>query len=106
MNTNAKPSAAIVIGALVAVVAMALAAILFIGPESDAATQRLGLFFGLIGLVVTSLLAVLRADQAATQTNGKLDARIRAAVLEAQKDRRRHDDGPASTVSPLDPPQG
>lgn len=79
-----------IIGALVALVAFALAAVLFIA-EGSAATERLGLFFALLGTVVAGLIATLRADQAATQTNGKLDSRIAEAVAAALESRRSTD---------------
>ena len=59
------------------------------GPES---TQRLGLFFGVVGTVVAALIGMLRADQGATQTNGKLDARIEAGVHRAMAARRAGDE--------------
>ena len=67
----------------------ALAGVLLVqpGPESSA---RLALLFGVIGTVVAALVAVLRSDQAATssaqaasQTNGSLDARIEEGVHRA-----------------------
>lgn len=77
-------------GALVALAFFALAGVLFIqpGPESQ---YRLGLLFGVIGVGVTGIVAMLRADQSATNTNGKLDARIQAAVHRANAARRRGD---------------
>jgi hypothetical protein len=59
------------------------------GPES---TQRLGLLFGVIGAGIASLGALLKAEQAAGQTNGTLDARIQSAVHRANDARRRGDD--------------
>lgn len=66
----------------------ALAGVLFIqpGPES---TQRLALLFGLLGTAVAALVAALKAGEAAVNTNGKLDARIEAAVHRANAARRR-----------------
>lgn len=86
-----------VIGGLVAFGLLALAAVLFIAPGPES-TQRLALFFGVIGSGVAALVALLRSDEAATQTNGKLDARIQAAVHRANNARRRGDDPDA----PLD----
>jgi len=80
-----------IVGGLTAIVAFALAAVLFIqpGPESS---QRLGLFFGMVGVVITTLVGMLRSDQAAKQTNGSLDARIQAGVHRAMNARRAGDD--------------
>ena len=61
-----------IIAALVGLVAFGLAGVLFV--QGDAATERLGLLFALIGTVTTALVALLRADQAKTQTDGTLTA--------------------------------
>jgi hypothetical protein len=84
-------SGIVIIGALVAIVAFALAAILFVG-DNDAAQQRLGLFFGLVGTVTVSLIGLARADAAAKSTdavsgiaqalNGGFEARVRHANRE------------------------
>lgn len=76
-----------------------LAAVLFIqpGPES---TQRLALFFGALGTGLAAFVAMLKAGQAAGNTNGKLDARIEAAVHRAQNARRRGD--PPATPEEID----
>lgn len=86
-----------VIAALIAFGTLALAGVLLVqpGPES---TQRLGLFFGVLGTAVAALVALLRADQAATQTNGSLDARIQAGVHRAMSARRRGDDPEAAAL--------
>lgn len=78
-----------IIGALVSLSAFALAAVLFIA-ESNAATERLGLFFALMGTIVAALIGALRADAAAVSTNpsstiatalnGAFDQRVRNAV--------------------------
>ena len=91
----AKPMkwSALAIGAcLVSFGLMALAAVLFVSDEHGDEMQRLALFFGLISLVVPALLAMLRADQSASNTNGKLDARIQAAVHRANAARRAGDE--------------
>lgn len=88
-----------ILGALIAFGLFSLAAVLLIGPGPESAT-RLGLFFGLSGLVITTLVGMLRADQSAKQTNGMLDERIKAAVLMAQSARRRTD---PVTPAPDDP---
>jgi hypothetical protein len=89
---NVSPLA--IYGLLGVLVAFALAGVLLVqpGPES---TQRLGLFFGVVGTAVAAVVAVLRSDQAATNTNGKLDARIQAAVHRAN-DARRRGEAPAT----------
>lgn len=88
-----------IIGALVAFGFLALAAVLFVSPGPEA-LQRLALFFGVVGTGVASLVALLKSDEAATQTNGGLDARIAAAVHRANNARRRGDDpdAPLSNV--------
>lgn len=80
---------------LIIMIAFGLAAVLLVqpGPEAD---KRLALFFGVLGTGVGIIAAVLKADQAAQNTNGKLDARIENAVLRANNARRRGD-------SPLTP---
>ena len=50
------------------------------GPES---TSRLGLLFGVIGVGVGAIAATIKADQAASQTNGKLEERIEKSVKKA-----------------------
>ena len=84
MSTIALVAALIVFGL------MALAGVLLVqvGEES---LQRLGLLFGVIGTAVAALVALLKADQAATNTNGNLDARIQAAVHRANAARRAGD---------------
>lgn len=77
------------IGGIVAVLFLSLAAILFVSPENN---DRVALFFGLVGLIVPALIGMLRADQAQYNTNGKLDARIQAAVHRANAARRAGDD--------------
>jgi hypothetical protein len=84
-----------IIGALVTMALFALAAVLFVA-DSSAANERLGLFFALAGAIVTGLIAALRADQAAVNTNGKLDARIQAAVHRANAARRNGDPPPGA----------
>ena len=76
---------------LIILVGFALAGILLIQPgaESD---KRLALFFGVLATAVGVVAAVLKADQAAQNTNGKLDARIEAAVHRANAARRRGDE--------------
>jgi hypothetical protein len=88
MNTPVSRLA--IVGALVVLVLFGLAAILFVA-DGTAATERLGLFFALIGTVVAGLLASLRADQAANQTNGSLDGRVKDAVSAALAERRSTD---------------
>jgi hypothetical protein len=92
-----------VLGVLVVIVAFAFAAILLVS-DTDSGTQRLGLFLALVGTVVAGLLTVLRSDQAATQTNGKLDARIHAAVMAGLDARRRGDPPPEIPTGNVMPP--
>lgn len=97
MKTESAVSTAAIIGGLTAIMLMVLAAVLLI-PHGDESSQRLGAFMGIAAIVVTALVALLKADQAATssakaatQTNGSLDARITAAVLAANYTRRSAD---------------
>lgn len=80
---------AIIAGAI-AISCLALAGVLLIAPGPES-TQRLGLYFGVIGTIVATLVALLKADQAQQNTNGRLDARIQAAVHRANNARRRGD---------------
>lgn len=75
---------------LIILIAFGLAGVLLIqpGPEAD---KRLALFFGVLGTGVGIIATVIKADQAASNTNGKLDARIEAAVMRANNARRRGD---------------
>jgi len=98
-----------IVGGITAVVAFALAAVLFIQPGEESA-QRLGLFFGMVGVVITTLVGMLRSDQAAKQTNGSLDARIQANVHRALGQRKADlglnaNGDPAPTATPpfIDP---
>lgn len=54
------------------------------GPES---TSRLGLLFGVIGVGVGAIAATIKADQAASQTNGKLEERIEISVRKSLEQR-------------------
>lgn len=95
MNTAMSTIAAL--GALVAFGLLALAGTIMVtGADS---TQRLALLFGILGTGVATLVALLKADQAATQTNGALDKRIEAAVLRVNATRRVTD----TTTTPPDP---
>jgi len=85
---DVKLSKLAVIGGISVCLLVALAGVLFINEDGDS-SQRLALLFGIIALVVPALIAMLRADQAKTQTNGALDGRIEAAVYRAQAVRRR-----------------
>lgn len=82
---------AILVAGLAVFGAFALAAVVIVqpGPES---TQRLALLFGVLGTGVAALVAALKAGEAASNTNGKLDARIEAGVLRANAARRRGDE--------------
>lgn len=73
--TKATPLA--LTAALVGMVAFALAGLLLI--QGNDAMQRVGLFFALIGTIVPALIALLRADQAKTQSDGTLSAVARVA---------------------------
>lgn len=79
----------IVTGGLVALVALTIAALLVTSRDPDIA--RLGLVIGLVGPIVTALIAALRAEQAQQQTNGSLDVRIASAVTDAIRARRTGD---------------
>ncbi len=77
-----------VLTAIVAVVGFAVAAVLFV--SGNAATERLGLLFALLGTVIPALVAALRSDQAAASTNttssiaqalnGGFEARVRHSI--------------------------
>lgn len=93
---RAPTSSSTVVVALVAIVAIVAAAALF--ATGDQALERLAVLIGVVGLVLPSLTATLRADQAASsshqaaeQTNGSLDTRIAEAVAAALQARRATD---------------
>lgn len=74
---------------LIAVALIALGGVTMV--SGDAALERLGLLFALLGTMVPALTAALRSDQAAGRLNGTLDKRIHDAVLAANKTRRESD---------------
>jgi hypothetical protein len=94
------------IGALVSVLAFALAAVLFVTGAD--ALQRLALLFGLFGIAVPAILALLRSDEATTATNatsniasalnGAFDQRVRNAV------RTVITEGRNTSIEPVDMP--
>lgn len=79
----------IVLGVLVLTL-FALGGVLLIAPGTEA-TYRLGLLFGVIGTGLAAFVGMMKAAQAAENTNGKLDHRIQAAVHRANNARRAGD---------------
>jgi hypothetical protein len=94
-----KTNTVVAIVGVIALCLFGLAGILFTG-DTDSALQRLGLLFAMLGTGLTGLLAYLKAAEAASNTNGKLDMRIEAAVHRAQNARRRGD--PPQTPDEID----
>lgn len=96
-----------IVTSLTVILAFLTAAVLF--ASGDTALQRLGILAATIGAIVPGLLGALRADQAATQTNGGLDKRIADAVQAALFVRRHTDAAVVSTpqadtvTAPLEP---
>ena len=88
---NGNGPSPLVLATMVAFGLLALAGVVLVsaGPES---TQRLGLLFGILGVGITALAALVKAGQAAQNTNGKLDDRIEAGVHRALAARRRGDE--------------
>ena len=88
MSTTPNASRIVIVGAIVALVGFAVAAILFL--NGSAADSRIGLLFALIGPTILALLSLLKSDQAATSTNavssiaqalnGGFEARVRHAT--------------------------
>lgn len=99
IHSPTRTSNAVVVGALVAIAALVTAAVMF--TSGDQALERLAVLVAVIGSIVPGLLAALRADHAATQTNGGLDAKIQSAVQAALQVQRSTD---VVTVSRADPP--
>ena len=96
-----KTSGAVYAALLVVCVGFGLGAILLLqpGPES---TQRLGLFFGLVGTAAAALVSAIRSDRAANAvTNGELRETVRRGVTAASGERRYHDPDPGAV--PGDP---
>jgi hypothetical protein len=91
-----------VIGGLAVFGFLALAAVLMVSPGPES-TQRLGLFFAVVASAVAALVALLKSDQAATQTNGTLDQRIEDGVHRALAGRR-STDGSIDTTRSSDAP--
>lgn len=103
-----RPTPPATLTALVAIVAIVAAATLF--ATGDQVLERLAVLVGVVGLVLPSMTALLRSDQAATsshqaaeQTNGSLDARIAEAVAAALQ-ARRATDHVAVIQEPREPP--
>jgi hypothetical protein len=92
-----------IVGALVAIVLMATAAVMF--TTGDQALERLGILVAVIASVVPGLISSLRSDQAASQTNGTLDQRISDAVQAALKVRRHSDEAVITTPTPAETDQ-
>lgn len=82
----------VVVVAGLAAFALIIAAVVLLAEPGDEGTQRIGLFLAAMAPAILGLVALLRADQAASNTNGKLDARIEAAVHRANAARRRGDE--------------
>lgn len=85
---NGKPSPVLVVCAtVVAVAAIAAIAVLV---ASDASTDTIALLIGLCGTLVANLIAMGRTEQIKGTVddlaNGKMDAKIRAAVSEVIRD--------------------
>lgn len=102
-NESAPVSRLAVIVALIVAMLIALGGVLYIAPGPES-TQRLGALFGILGIGVAAIVGLLKADQAATQTNGKLDARIQAGVHRAMNARRRGDDPETPLDHAMTPP--
>jgi hypothetical protein len=78
-----------IVGAIIAVLCITLAGLVLIAPGDN---DRVALFLGVVGIALPALIGQLKADQAAGNTNGKLDARIQSAVHRANAARRRGDE--------------
>lgn len=90
MDSRSKAIGGVVIVAgLVAIASLATAAVLW--SSGDAALERLALLFAVFASIIPGLIAALRSDQAAAQTNGSLDGRIQTAVQDALMARRATD---------------
>jgi hypothetical protein len=86
------------IAALVCIVGMVTAAVLL--ATGDTSLDRLAVLVAVVASIVPGLIGLLRADQAAAQTNGSLDARIGDAVQEALKIRRHTDRAVVTSPTP------
>lgn len=67
-----------VLAALIALIALALGAVLFI-PATDEGTRRLGLFLGLLSPVLLSLVVLVRANDAAVRSHAAADSSASSA---------------------------
>lgn len=88
---NRDTSTVMAVAGVLVLALFGTAGVLFItpGPES---LQRLGLLFALLGTGLAAFVGMLKAAEAAVNTNGKLDARIEAGVHRANAARRRGDE--------------
>lgn len=110
------------VGALVAAMLFAFAAVLFI--SGDAAVERLALLFGLLGIAVPAIIGLLKADASASSTaatsniatalDGAFDSRVRNAMrtvaiepvttpLEAVPEALSHTATPGTPITPEEP---
>lgn len=94
-----KVSTLAIVTSLVVIVGLVTAASMY--TTGNQALERLGILVAVISSIVPGLIAALRADAAATQTNGNLDARIGDAVQKALS-LRRHTDAAVVTASGSD----
>lgn len=86
-----RSSQTVLVAGIVVCLAYATAAVLWVSP-GDEALQRLAMLFALLGTTVAAMAAAMKSGEAASNTNGKLDARIEAAVHRANAARRRGDE--------------
>lgn len=106
MNGLTKLSGLALVGALVSIAALGTAAILFLQTNNES-LQRLALLFGLFGVMIPSIIGLLKADVAATQTDetshiaraldGQFDERVQVAAQRANE---------ASAAGEIAPPVG
>ena len=87
---NINNSNLVIVAGVIVLTLFALAGVLLIA-DTEHSTEKLGLLFGVIGTGLAAFVGMLRADQARSNTNGKLDDRIQAAVHRANAARRRGD---------------
>lgn len=99
---KSESSTLAIVGALVAFGCLAVAGVLLLAPGPDSQT-RLAAIVGIAGVAIPGLLALLRSDQTASNTNGSLDQRIEDGVHRALAGRRATDVPPARSTREVAP---
>jgi hypothetical protein len=86
-----RPTNLAVTAVVVALGLFALGGVIFVSADSGEGLERLGMLFGFLGLLVTTIVSLYRSDTNHQALNGSFDARIKRIVLDANATRRSTD---------------